>query len=98
MVDQGTYDYGRQMTGAGSASPTPACARERRIPPSPSFTSVFCGAYFPPGGAYSLSQAKISSCQRLLFCGLRTQCPSSGKLTKRDGTPCRCSAVKSSCP
>src|SRR5581483_10426210 len=32
------------------------------------------------------------------FCGFSTQCPSSGKLMNLLGTPCRCRALKSSCP
>src|SRR5262249_54460553 len=45
--------------------------------------------HFPPGGLYFLSHANTSLCQCSLFLGLSTQCPSSGKFTKRLGTPWR---------
>src|SRR5882672_2888436 len=34
--------------------------------------------------------------QNWLFNGFNTQCPSSGKITSFDGTPCRCNALKNS--
>src|SRR5262249_19327217 len=52
----------------------------------------------PPGGQYFFSQANTSRCQNSLLRGRRTQWPSSGKLTMREGTPSRCSVVKSCRP
>src|SRR5205085_8005976 len=40
-----------------------------------------------------VSQPWTSLHQSRWFCGLSTQCPSSGKGTRRLATPCRCSAV-----
>src|SRR5271156_2014231 len=45
---------------------------------------------------YFASQSRNVSYQNWLFCGFRTQWPSSGKSTSFDGTPCRCSAEKNS--
>src|SRR5438067_1099098 len=66
--------------------------------PSAKQTEAVLSAQRPPGGTYFVSQANTSLCQYSLFFGLSTQCPSSGKLMKRDFTPCRWSAVKISKP
>src|SRR5205807_1167542 len=51
--------------------------------------------HFAPGGTCFFSHANTSRCQYSLLRGFSTQCPSSGKLMKRDGTPWRCKVVKS---
>src|SRR5260370_15119550 len=45
---------------------------------------------------YVATQSKNVLYQNCAFCGFSTQCPSSGKTTSFDGTPCRCSALKNS--
>src|SRR5205807_2118923 len=53
-------------------------------------------AHGTKASARAASQSKNVLYQNWLFCGFSTQCPSSGKTTSFDGTPCRCSALKNS--
>ena len=45
---------------------------------------------------YVAIQSNTVAYQYWLFCGFRIQCPSSGKSSSFDGTPCRCNAEKNS--
>ena len=51
-----------------------------------------------PAGSTSPASEHSPCASAGCSCGFSTQWPSSGKFTNRDGTPCRCSAVNSSCP
>src|SRR5260370_15186004 len=45
---------------------------------------------------YVASQSRNVLYQNWLFCGFKIQCPSSGKTTNFDGTPCPCTALQNS--
>src|SRR5580704_6559244 len=70
----------------------PPCARASLAEPAPITVFLRASDHFK----YIASQSKNVLYQNCAFCGFKIQCPSSGKTTSFDGTPCRCSALKNS--
>ena len=79
----------RHRSACGERNLSSMSADDRRITPHRGFDLL-------PHFVYLSTHSKNVLYQNWLFTGFNTQCPSSGKITNFDGTPCRCNALKNS--